>query len=57
MDCTTPINAQFCSGLGITGYPTLKFYTDGKAIDYTGGRTLKEILDWVNKKTSISIYI
>ena len=34
----------------IKGYPTLKFFIDGKQIDYNGDRTEKDIIEWVNKK-------
>jgi thiol-disulfide isomerase/thioredoxin len=33
--------------LHITGYPTLKFYDKGVFKDYTGGRSLKELLSYV----------
>jgi protein disulfide-isomerase A1 len=39
----------------IKGYPTLKFFINGSPIEYNGGRTETEIINWVNKKTGSSI--
>ncbi|XP_076663631.1 protein disulfide isomerase [Andrena cerasifolii] len=35
----------------VRGYPTLKFYRKGSAIDYSGGRQTEDIINWVTKKT------
>lgn len=36
---------------GVKGYPTLKFFIDGNAKEYEGGRTKEEIVQWVLKKS------
>jgi len=35
----------------IRGFPTIKFFRKGVAIDYTGGRTENDIVAWINKKS------
>jgi len=38
------------SRFGVTGFPTLKLFTKGKPEDYTGGRTLEDLIQFVNSK-------
>lgn len=45
------IESSLAEEFGIRGYPTLKFYRNGNAVEYTGGRTADEIVTWVSKKT------
>merc|ERR1712146_23298 len=40
VDCTT--EKAPCSANGVRGYPTLKAFKDGKAIDYAGGRSIDQ---------------
>lgn len=35
----------------VQGFPTLKFLKNGATVDYDGGRTEKDIVNWLKKKT------
>eukprot|EP00040_Diaphanoeca_grandis_P023494 m.127848 g.127848 ORF g.127848 m.127848 type:complete len:377 (-) comp29300_c0_seq2:134-1264(-) len=46
VDCTR--ETGLCSEHGITGYPTIKFYTKEGATDYTGGRTIGALKHFIS---------
>jgi protein disulfide-isomerase A1 len=49
------VDATVQSELGekfkVRGYPTLKFFVDSTPLDYSGGRTADEIVQWLKKKS------
>lgn len=42
------------SRFGVTGFPTLKFFTNGEPEDYKGGRTLEDLISFVNGKVPVT---
>ena len=45
------VEKKLAEKYGVRGYPTVKFFKKGIAIDYTGGRKEAEVLNWVRKKS------
>lgn len=41
----------------IEGFPTLKYFKQGKDMDYTGGRKAAEIINWLEKKSGPAITV
>ena len=48
MDCT--VQKEACNKHGIRGYPTLKYFIDGEAHQYSGERTKEAIGAWLVSK-------
>jgi len=44
-------NKKVAGEFGVKGYPTLKFFVNGKPKDFTGGRKSADIVSWLKKKT------
>ena len=49
MDAT--IEKELGENAGVKGFPTLKFYKNGNALEYGGGRDTEKIIAWLKKKT------
>jgi len=50
-------NQGLMTRFGISGFPTLKFFVNGNAIDYNAGRTKKDIIGWIDKKIAPVVLI
>ena len=55
MDATE--NKEQSEKHGIRGFPTLKFFKNGKVSEYNGGRTSSEIVSWLGKKTGSAVKV
>jgi len=49
IDCT--VEKALATKYGVKGYPTLKFFKNGKPVDYAGPREAAGIVSWLEKKT------
>ena len=45
------VHSTLGSRFAVQGYPTLKFFVNGKDQEYNGGRTKNDIISWIRKKT------
>jgi len=48
--CDATLHKEFSGKYDIQGFPTIKFFTNGKDIEFNGGRTADEIVNWVTKR-------
>jgi protein disulfide-isomerase A6 len=51
------VHTNIATRFGIRGFPTIKFFGGGEkgfddAVDYDGGRTTSDIVQWANNKVS-----
>lgn len=52
----TTVEKELGTKFNIQGFPTLKWFINGEAQEYEGGRTETEIVNWIKKKTGPSAY-
>ena len=46
------VHKKLAERFSIQGYPTIKLFSKGASIEYNGGRTEKDIVNWMRKKTT-----
>jgi protein disulfide-isomerase A1 len=51
IDVTAEDNKEIGTRFKVEGFPTLKLFVNGEPKEYNGGRTEKEIINWMRKKT------
>lgn len=44
-------NPEVAKQFEVQGYPTIKFFIKGQPIEFNGGRTAADIVNWIKKKT------
>lgn len=49
------VETELAESHNIRGYPTIKFFRKGSAIEYSGGRQAEGIVNWVQKKSGPAV--
>jgi protein disulfide-isomerase A1 len=49
IDCTLPGAQAVCNQRGVAGYPTLRYFENGKNIEYTGLRDAGELVEFMRR--------
>jgi len=44
---------ELCEQVGVSGYPTIKVYKDGEVSDYQGGRSVEDLLEYVDSELAV----